>query len=245
MGLRPLPLLVAAEWVGWWRRGRFGSALAALTSAQLLALGALIGMPWFARNAAVYGAGDWFGTRRHDQVVVGQITTAGWIRDHGLGDLLIRSVGFTFKSFWGVFGWMGVFLDARYYAVLAGVSLAAAAGFGLYTAGLAARSDRAAADVKASLGLLGFVAAMTVAGFLWWNLGFVQHQGRYLCPALVPIALGLQLGLRELGLRIGTALRLGEVGTRRLAGLVLVGFALGLAGLAWISLTRYIVPGLS
>ena len=30
---------------------------------------------------------------------------------------------------------------------------------------------------------------MTAGGFLWYNLTFVQHQGRYLLPALLPLAL--------------------------------------------------------
>ncbi len=29
-----------------------------------------------------------------------------------------RAFSFTFKSFWGVFGWMGVFLDERIYTAL-------------------------------------------------------------------------------------------------------------------------------
>jgi len=37
----------------------------------------------------------------------------------------------------------------------------------------------------------------TVAGYLWWNLSYVQHQGRYLFPAIVPIGLGVTVGLRE------------------------------------------------
>ena len=42
-----------------------------------------------------------------------------WIAAHGWNGLLARFVEFTFKSFWGVFGWMGVFLDNRIYLALA------------------------------------------------------------------------------------------------------------------------------
>ena len=40
-----------------------------------------------------------------------------------------RTIEWTFKSFWGVFGWMGVWLDSRFYYVLGlwmGVPAAAA-----------------------------------------------------------------------------------------------------------------------
>jgi hypothetical protein len=35
---------------------------------------------------------------------------------------------------------------------------------------------------------------VTVLGYLWWNVRFVQHQGRYLFPALTPISLMLAAG---------------------------------------------------
>ena len=44
--------------------------------------------------------------------------------------------------------------------------------------------------------LLVWVAG-TVAGYLWWNMSYLQHQGRYLFPALVPLGLAFTLGLRE------------------------------------------------
>jgi hypothetical protein len=38
---------------------------------------------------------------------------------------------------------------------------------------------------------------LTLAAYLWYNTQFVQHQGRYLFPALIPIGLAVALGWRE------------------------------------------------
>jgi len=37
----------------------------------------------------------------------------------------------------------------------------------------------------------------TGAGYLWWNTTYLQHQGRYLFPAIIPIGLAVTVGLRE------------------------------------------------
>lgn len=248
-------VLAAAEVIGWWRRGRVGTATTAATVAGTLGLGLLIGLPWMLRNARVYGAGDWFGLRAHDRVVDCVVSgvqcqprTADWIAEKGLADLVLRFAEFTFKSFWGVFGWMAVFLtDIRgipIYGVLALVSLAALVGFALYLLRLRHAEDVGAADQRWGLMLLGLSLAVTVGGYLWYNLTFVQHQGRYLFPALIPIALGFMLGLRELARRGAGFAGLGAERARWVEAAVLCGFAAALAGLAWISLTRYVVPGL-
>lgn len=48
-----------------------------------------------------------------------------------------------------------------------------------------------------SLLLLSIWLAGTAAGYVWWNLSYLQHQGRYLFPAIVPLGLAFTLGLRE------------------------------------------------
>ena len=49
-----------------------------------------------------------------------------------------------------------------------------------------------------ALGLLTLSALLTLLSYLWYNLKFVQHQGRYLFPALIPMGLAFALGLREI-----------------------------------------------
>jgi hypothetical protein len=241
-------LLAAGELVAWLRRGRFGGALAVLTTVQQLALGLLLGgLPWFLRNAAVYGGGDWLGRAAHDRVVVGQPTTADWIARHGLlggpEALLTRMANWTFASFWGVFGWMGVFMDTRTYRLLALASALVVLGFGLYLVRLARDRAGRRGDERSAVALLGLSLAACVLGYLWWNLDFVQHQGRYLFPAIAAIALFAMLGLRELA--GGLARRLGRADrARAVEALAYLAFDGALAGLAVLALGRYIVPQL-
>ncbi len=240
-------ILAAGELLAWWRRGRFGTALAATTVLQLWGVGLAIALPWFLRNSHVYGAGDWLGRAAHDRVVVGQPTTADWIARFGwVGGpdaLLNRMATWTFESFWGVFGWMGVFLDQRLYLALAVASLLALAGLVAYLVRLARsqapRRERAIPTVV----ILGLSVATSLAGYLWWNLSFVQHQGRYLFPALAAIATFFHLGLRQLAHDTVTAVGRPDL-ARPAAMAATVGFDAALAGLAWLSLTRFIVPNL-
>ncbi len=93
-----------------WRRER---ATAAAIARDLLAVAlpaALIALPWYARNVWAYGWPDILGLRRHDEIVVGQMRTE-FFAQFGLAAYWRRTVEWTFKSFWGVFGWMGVWLD--------------------------------------------------------------------------------------------------------------------------------------
>ncbi|MCX7852147.1 MAG: hypothetical protein N2383_05130, partial [Caldilineales bacterium] len=73
---------------------------------------------------------------------------------------------------------------------------------------------------RRGLGLLGFQAVLVAAGYAWYNLTFVQHQGRYLFPALLPLAIAFALGWQGLHTPRGS-----------LAGAVLA--AVAGAGLLW------------
>ena len=79
---------------------------------------ALIALPWYARDIYVYGWPDFLGLIRHEQVVVGQTRTAEFIAQNGWPAYWQRAAEWTFKSFVGVFGWMGVWLDSRVYYLM-------------------------------------------------------------------------------------------------------------------------------
>lgn len=164
----------------------------------LLAVG--LAAPWWLRNIALYGDGDFLGLARHEQVVAGQLRTAEYIAKNGTAPLILDFVTTSFRSFWGQFGWMGVLLDQRLYQAVAVVSALALIGFLLW----AIRTGRAWPGFpkwqRAAGGLLALLALLTLASYLWYNTQFLQHQGRYLFPALVPIGLAVALGWRE-GLR--------------------------------------------
>jgi hypothetical protein len=153
---------------------------------------------WFTRNATIYGDLDIFARQRHDAVVAGQVRTADWIADHGWAAYWDRAWNFTFKSFWGVFGWMGVFMDQRIYIGLLILTVIGVAGFALFLIRAIRRPGCLSRRQWASLSLLALSVVLTFGTYVWYNLTFMQHQGRYLFPALTSIALFAALGTREL-----------------------------------------------
>ncbi len=179
---------------------------------------------WFVRNVMVYGGLDLLGSARHDQVVVGQPRL-----EHLDGASLSYFGGTLFKSFWGIFGWMGIVLDERIYFVLGIVSGLATFGLVLFLWRVVFEKGLLSPHQRASLAIMGAAIALVVAQLIYYNLTYVQAQGRYLFPALLPIALFFVLGLRELMAPIHARLLLALSGG-------------GLALLNLVCLTRYVMP---
>ena len=176
------------------RRSTFG-LLAIVT-----VVAALLGLPWWARNIALYGGLDFLGLQRHNEVVIGQPTTAEWLTEHGPAEWLSRMMQTTFQSFWGQFGWMTVPLAPRIYLVLLAFTVLSAALFFAWwlRERRSSRTGQQGASLtlaqSRALTLMAVLALLTLLAFVWYNAQFVQHQGRYLFPALVPIATALALG---------------------------------------------------
>lgn len=158
---------------------------------------AALGMPWWLRNVAHYGFPDLLGLGRHGQVVVGQLRTADFVAQQGAARLLHDFAVTTFHSFWGQFGWMGVLLDQRLYHALAILSGLAMAGFLLWLARAWSRRSASPSWQVAAGVMLALSGLLTLATYIWYNTGFLQHQGRYLFPALLPLGLAVALGWRE------------------------------------------------
>lgn len=178
-------VLLWKTWPDWRATLRVGL----LVLAPALGLGAL----WWGRNVALYGGLDILGKERHDAVVIGQPRTAEWVAQFGLAGTMERFVETTFNSFWGQFGWMTVPMThpSWLYPLLWILTGFALAGL-IYTAVAERRQWR---KYGAPLLVLPTFFVLTLAVFVTYNLQFVQHQGRYLFPALIPIALGLATGL--------------------------------------------------
>ncbi len=205
----------------WWPRDResFSPRRAAAQTARALLAALILAGPWLARNISLYGWTDPLGLARHNAVVVGQPRTAEWLARYGPAELAARFLRITFQSFWGQFGWMAVPLHPPVYWALALLSGLLLAGFLAWA--LDRRRPRLSPAQRRSAALLALSALLTVLSYLWYNRTFVQHQGRYLFPALVPLALVGALGLDGLLER-----RMGAL----LAGLGPLGLV---AGMAW------------
>ncbi len=162
----------------------------------------LMGAVVWGRNAAVYGGLDVLARAAHDEVVVGQPRTAEWLAQYGLAGTLGRFARTTFVSFWGQFGWMAAPLPG--WMVTGLLALTGVAGLGLVM-GLTADGRRPTADPQPTNDqrpttghsplVLGLTFLLTLGLHVAYNLTFVQHQGRYLYPALIPIAVGFVAGL--------------------------------------------------
>ncbi len=163
----------------------------------VLGMGLALSIWWFIRNGLVYGGFDIFGWARHDAIVEGQPTTAEWMALYGAGKVVKDFFVISFKSFWAIFGWMGVLVDSRIYDLLFLASLAALLGVAIYANRLARGSERFTALQRWALSVSFLILLLVTASHVWYNLKFVQHQGRYLFPALIPIGLFFGLGLRE------------------------------------------------
>ncbi len=228
---------VAVLWRGHAERWTWGRTLRALAllAAPALALGAL----WWGRNLAVYGGVDVLGLQRHDAITVGQLRTADYIRDTLGGstrayaeNLLVT----TFHSFWGQFGWMALPMPAAVYRVLWAATLIV--GAGALGAAWHAHWPRTLTAAQRGTALL-FAATLgaALAQFLYYNVEFVQFQGRYLYPALIPLAVVWALGWCGLAIPLERA--------RPVWGLLLpLGVVAGQAVFAWYALETYIVPNL-
>lgn len=161
----------------------------------------LLALPWYLRNASLYGNLDILARSWHDTVVVGQLTTGELLAQVGLAGVLERFLVWSHSSFWGVFGWMGVWMDARVYTAALAFGVAVAAGCTWQVAGRNTTPDEEQRMTdhrlrfrRWALALLGLAALGTLGIYVLYNLQFVQPQGRYLFPALPAVSLAVAVG---------------------------------------------------
>jgi len=215
-----------------WQREDQTWKWAAEQLAWMLVPAFLLSAPWFIRNGLVYGWQHPLGLARHNEIVEGQLRTADYVAQHGWGTWLNRLFRWTFRSFWGQFGWMGVVLPTRIYQALALLSVSLGAGFLWWL--FSPRRPRLTTSQRGNLIVLLTSCFLTTLSFLWYNATFVQHQGRYLFPALIAIGTAAALGLDTL---VGIL-------PRRVRPWAVAAFFTGLAGLDVFCLFRYIMPAL-
>ena len=217
-----------------WRRGGWTLPIAARHIAAYLLPALLLGAIWWVHNLDVYGGTDFLGLQRHDDVVVGQLKPDIYIeRDLGgdVGQYRRNYLFTTFHSFWGQFGWMALPMPTRIYRILLLTT-----GFALIGGGVAVWREGWPRTLnpaqRESLLLSGLMAALVLAAYIIYNLSFVQFQGRYLYPALIPVGLWAAIGLAGWA----TLLKYRFLQWASVPAVML------LALLAWYALDTYIVP---
>jgi hypothetical protein len=157
----------------------------------------VLGGIWWLRNFYIYGFPDFAGLGAHNRVVVDQVRTAARIAEIGAGPYLAEAVRTTFNSFWGQFGWMALPLQDWMYAIF--LALMLIVGVGLLVDRLVLKPLSVAPELarrKRLVWLILWLAiGLTLLMYVYYNAEFLQLQGRYLFPALIPTGLLLAVGL--------------------------------------------------
>lgn len=189
-----------------WLQGR-QSLWSLMRFALIIPIGALVISGWFlVRNQAAQGAPLYDNPYDNPHIIARNdpqpnLTASAYWRD--TFEEQLRKV--TFRSYWGVFGWMDVPMPRWVYQVLAWITRLTVIGVGLYTVGqlLGRHGSGPSVWILLVLGLLSvsmllpmFFRAYVIAR----DTGFygTSAQGRYLLSFCVAQAMVLVLGLTAL-----------------------------------------------
>lgn len=153
-------------------------------------IGLLIGGGWLVRNTLLYG--DPFGLKLF-QTAFEHTARPEFFLNQGLSMIqyLEMVAMWTFASFWGVFGHMKVFMPNWIYISLAVISIPFAV-ISIVSWMKMMRTDR---DQRYIFALSMALLSAVLLSFIRFNMIFFQAQGRYLYPALIPIAILFCLGI--------------------------------------------------
>lgn len=177
--------------VGWWLDGGRDTHALIVACARYLAVALTLGALWWGRNIIVYGWPDFLGLAAHDAIVADQPRTVERIDALGWGGYLAELGRTTFNSFWGQFGWMGLPLQASWYAVI--VACVALLLIGGLLAGRGAWRDVDRRQ-RWAWALLALTIVAAIAAYLYYNSEFQQYQGRYMFTLLIPLGVWLACG---------------------------------------------------
>ena len=181
------------------RAGKISGREAALGATYVVGVGALLGLPWLARNTVLYG------DALAQHVLFVQLNNGGnnvpldqmIALFGGLGGYFVKVAQWTFASYWGGFDSMRLFWDQspskahpNFLAGLSPTYLWLLAFSLLPLSGIAFRLLRSRESFTRSLALAALAIQILFTGiaFLNYNLHFFQAQGRYLYPALLPLS---------------------------------------------------------
>ncbi|GAB4516110.1 MAG: glycosyltransferase family 39 protein [Anaerolineae bacterium] len=219
-------VMALAIFLHWWSSSPREVKVLLRRGAAFLLPALIFGLLWWGRNLSVYGFPDFLGLAAHDVVVADQARTADEIERLGFGGYLRALAQTTFNSFWAQFGWMGVPLQSVWYTGIAALLVFALSGLAvdavvLRREGAAhAQPEQTTPQQRHVWMILSLTALLAVLAFLYYNTEFLQFQGRYMFPLLIPLGIWLALGVdawwRVLIMRLptpeGTWLRWGSGG---------------------------------
>lgn len=167
----------------------------------------ILGGLWWVHNFGVYGFPDFLGLRQHNLVVADQGRTVTQIAAVGWGEYLREGAETTFHSFWGQFGWMALPMPDWVYSVLlvvmaiviAGLVMDVIRGYFIPTPSLSTggemTSDGTSTAQRQAWLIVWLTALLAVVQYVYYNTEFLQLQGRYMFPGLIPFGLGMALGV--------------------------------------------------
>jgi 4-amino-4-deoxy-L-arabinose transferase-like glycosyltransferase len=157
-------------------------------------IAALLAGPWLLRNRMLYG--DFLGQSFFEQYFESAPRREQFMADPNL-HLTAAQYWFqwvlwwTYRSFWGTFGHMSIWMPPAVYTALLIPSTLALLGAIIHLMRAGKVLDETQRGTWLVLWLCLF---LVVSGFLRFNVVFFQAQGRYLTPAMAPIALLTVIG---------------------------------------------------
>ena len=210
-------------------------------AAWVAGLALFLGGAWAIRNINQYGWPDFLGQAAHEAAVVGQLRTVDYVSDTGIAAYLRTITTTTLPQLLGSVRWMGVPLPQRDYLLIGLFSLGLLTGVIIFIRGHLAELPIISVQ-RAGLWVLTAVALATIAGFIYYNVEFVQFQGRYLYPLLIPVSFVMALGAWSWTLTLQKFIGHPQI-QRALAWLPLIAFTWMPLYALW-ALIRYVVPNL-
>lgn len=156
---------------------------------------------YWGRNILTYGFPDFLGLQAHDRVVVGQLRRSEFIAQNGIDAYWKEAFFTTFHSFLGQFGWMearladAIPLIIPYALILLFLGIS---GLLIHVFRISNKEKNTEVENSASAQIwimLGFILSLALAQYIYYNITFVQFQGRYLFVAIIPFAIALVIGI--------------------------------------------------
>ena len=195
-GVSVFPMIVLAAFL----RGPSGDKPKLALPALAVAIALLMAAPWWARNQVNYG--DPLAIHAFNEAFVGSPKTSDLVNQMGATYFWQNMFGYwTIRSFFGVFGYMDVFLNETGTAYMGpqdpnGLYLILFLGTVLtILAGLRWTGEKEAKGERSGHIFNGVFAGLIFLLYLRFNLQYFQAQSRYLFPAIAPIGIAVGVGI--------------------------------------------------